>query len=190
MNAGIIAEDDSDVAVVSAITLKLLRPHDIGFKKFVSGGCGKLRRKCAAWARNLVERGCLWIIVVHDLDENDEQQLREELTACVVPSGAEATVVLIPRREIEAWLLYDARAIATAFRQRPHLPLPGNPEILLDPKKHLSELVWRRYRKVYLNTLHNGLIAQHINVALLRRSASFAPHFLFARQVTARIRRG
>lgn len=141
MNAGIIAEDDSDVEVVSAITLELLKPHVIGFKKFVGGGCGKLRRKCEAWARNLVERDCSWIIVVHDLDENNEQQLRKQLTASVLPAGAQATVVLIPKREIEAWLLYDARAIAAAFRQRPLPPLPGNPEILRDPKRHLSDLV-------------------------------------------------
>jgi hypothetical protein len=188
MNAGIIAEDDSDVAVVSAITLELLKPHVVGFKKFVSGGCGKLRRKCAAWARNLVERDCAWIIVVHDLDENDEQQLRRNLTVSVAPAGAQFSVVLIPKREIEAWLLYDARAIAAAFRQRVLLPLPGNPENLADPKKHLSDLVSRRYNRVYLNTLHNTLIAQHIKVALLRRSKSFAPHIAFTRRVAAAIR--
>ena len=188
MNAGIIAEDDSDVAVVIALTLGLLKPRTIGFKKFVGGGCGKLRRKCDAWARNLVERDCSWIIVVHDLDENNEQYLRDRLTASVFPAGAQANVVLIPKREIEAWLLYDARAIATAFRQKPLLPLPGNPENLRDPKKHLSDLIWKRYHKVYLNTLHNALIAQKINVALLRRSRSFAPHIEFTRRIGAMIR--
>jgi uncharacterized protein DUF4276 len=189
MNAGIIAEDDSDVEVVSAITLELLKPHVIGFKKFVGGGCGKLRRKCAAWARNLVERDCSWIVVVHDLDENDELELQEQLTVSVRPAGAQAFVVLIPRREIEAWLLYDARAIATAFRQRPPLPqLPGNPELLPDPKRHLAEIVWRRYQKVYLHNVHNALIARNINVALLRRSRSFAPHLVFARRVSDGIR--
>lgn len=187
MNAGIIAEDDSDVAVVSAITAALLRPHVIGFKKFVAGGCGKLRRKCAAWARILVERDCSWIIVVHDLDQNSEQQLRQQLSAAVVPAGAQATVVLIPKREIEAWLLYDARAIAATFRRRPVPSLPGNPENLTDPKKHLSDLVWKAYRRVYLNTVHNALIAQHISVERLRPSRSFAPHFTFAQFVRANI---
>jgi hypothetical protein len=187
MNAGIIAEDDSDVAVVSAMTLKLLTPQVIRFKKFVGGGCGKLRRKCSAWARNLVERDCRWIIVVHDLDQNNEIQLRAELTALVAPAEAQSTIVLLPKREIEAWLLYDARAIAGAFRETLLPPLPGNPENLRDPKRHLGDLVWRKYQKPYLNTLHNGLIAERMNVQLLRRSASFTPHFEFARQIAAAI---
>ena len=58
MNMGIIAEDDSDVAVIREITLALLKPHRVGFKRFVGNGCGKLRRKCEAWARNLVQQGC------------------------------------------------------------------------------------------------------------------------------------
>jgi hypothetical protein len=188
MNMGIIAEDDSDVAVVSVITLELLRPHVVGFKKFVSGGCGKLRRKCAAWAENLVERGCLWIIVVHDLDENDEQRLRHELLDAILPAGAQASVVLIPRREIEAWLLYDPRAIAAAFNQTRLPSLPGNPESLLDPKKHLTDLIWKKYRKIYLNTLHNAQIAKHLNVQLLRRSRSFLPHYRFSGIVTPMLR--
>ena len=185
MKMGIIAEDDSDVDIVSAVTLRLLKPNVIGFKKFVGGGCGKLRRKCAAWAKDLVDRGCLWIIVVHDLDEYNEQELRGELTASIALAGAQASIVLIPRREIEAWLLYDPRAIAATFRETDLPRLPGNPESLSDPKKHLRDLVQKRYHKIYLNTVHNGPIAQRINVALLRRSNSFLPHFTFTRNVAA-----
>jgi uncharacterized protein DUF4276 len=188
MNMGIIAEDDSDVAVISSITLALLRPHRIGFKKFVGNGCGKLRRKCAAWANNLVQQGCRWIVVVHDLDVHNEAELRQRLTASVRPAGAEASVVLIPKREIEAWLLYDSRAIARAFRETLRPPLPGNPELLWDPKEHLRSIIRIRYRKTYLTTVHNPLIAKHIDVSLLRQSRSFSPHFGFAAAVRARIR--
>jgi hypothetical protein len=58
MKMGIIAEDDSDVAVLRELTLSLLKPSRIGFKHFVGHGCGKLRRKCRAWACNLVRQGC------------------------------------------------------------------------------------------------------------------------------------
>jgi hypothetical protein len=188
MNIGIIAEDDSDVEVISSITLTLLRPRIVGFKKFVGGGCGKVRRKCAAWARNLVQQGCLWIVVVHDLDENNAVELRNQLTAAILPSGAHMSVVLIPKREIEAWLLYDARAIAIALRERTHPPLPGNPEHLRDPKSHLCNLVWKKYRKIYLHTTHNGRIAKQIDTALLRGSPSFSPHFEFAARVRPLVR--
>ncbi len=76
MKVGIIAEDDSDADVVREMMLSLLRPHRIGFKRFVGNGCGKLRRKCGAWAAILVRQGCPWIMVVHDLDVYDERRLR------------------------------------------------------------------------------------------------------------------
>lgn len=180
MRMGVIAEDDSDVAVIREVTLSLLKPKPVNFKKFVGGGSGKLRRKCAAWGRNLVQQGCRWIIVIHDLDVHNEIQLRQELEAAIRPAGARASVVLLPKREIETWLLYDAAAIAAAFRESSRAPLPGNPESLLDPKKHLRNLVWKAYRKEYLNTVHNELIAKRINLNSLRRSQSFAPHFVFA----------
>jgi len=180
---GIIAEDDSDVSVVAEITLALLRPRQIGFNKFVGHGSGKLRRKCAAWADILVRQGCPWIVVVHDLDKHNEKSLRADLTNSVNPAGANASVILIPRQEIEAWLLYDSAAIAIAFRERQRLRLPGNPEALPDPKAYLKRLVWKAYRKQYINTLHNSLIARRVDVATLRRSASFSPHFAFVRTV-------
>jgi hypothetical protein len=185
---GIIAEDDSDVAVIRAVTLSLLRPHAIGFKKFVGNGCGKVRRKCGAWARNLVEQGCSWIVAVHDLDVHDEVTLRAELSEAIATAAAKVSVVLIPKRQIEAWLLYDGTAIAAAFNESRRPPLPGNPESLLDPKKHLRDLVWRRYRKDYLNTVHNAVIAKHIDVSLLRPSSSFAPHVIFTRTVRTMLR--
>jgi len=188
MKMGIIAEDDSDVAVLREVTLALLKPHAIGFSRFVGDGCGKLRRKCGAWAKNLVRQGCPWIVVVHDLDVHNEEQLRTHLTQEIAPARARASVVLIPKREIEAWLLYDSGAIASAFREHQRPRLPGNPESILDPKKHLRDLIWRKYRKNYLNTVHNSLIAKHVDLSLLSRSASFAPHLVFVRRVKTMLR--
>src|SRR5271157_5312842 len=118
MKIGVIAEDDSDVAVLREITRTLLKPRVVGFKSFVGGGCGKLHRKCGAWATILVKEGCPWIAVVHDLDQCDEARLRADLEEAITPAGASVSVVLIPRREIEAWLLYDSHAIAKAFREK------------------------------------------------------------------------
>jgi hypothetical protein len=173
---GIIAEDDSDVDVIREVTLSLLRPKRIGFSRFIGHGCGKLRPKCGAWARALVRQGCPWITVVHDLDVYDERRLRTQLTEAIAPARAEATVVLIPRREIEAWLLYDGQAIAAAFKENEPPKVPGDPESLSDPKKCLRDLIWKKYGKEYVNTIHNGLIAKCIDLSILRRSGSFAPH--------------
>jgi len=188
MNIGIIAEDESDVAVVKELTMSLLGNYCVGFKHFVGGGCGKLRRKCGAWARILVHKGCSRIVVVHDLDENIEETLRAEISAEIAPANAEGSIVLIPRREIEAWLLYDAGAIATAFKETRYPPLPGKPESIQDPKKTLRDLVQRRYKREYLYTVHNSRIAEHIDTALLRESRSFAPHFDFTATVREQLR--
>lgn len=183
MKIGIIAEDDSDVAVIKEITLKLLRPHAVRFKKFVGDGCGKIQRKCASWAINLVLQECRWIAVVHDLDTNREEELRACLTRCVSSANAEAHVVVIPKREIEAWLLYDRIAIAAVFQKGKYPRLPGNPESLADPKKHLRDLVWKTYRKDYLNTVHNSKIARNIDLARLDGCPSFAPYPVFSAAV-------
>lgn len=188
MKIGVIAEDDSDVGVIRELTLRLLRPHKIGFARFVGDGCGKLRRKCAAWAQILVQQGCHWIVVVHDLDTNNEKILRDCLTRAIAPAQAQESVVLIPRREIEAWLLYDSFAIAEVFSESQRLPLPGNPEAIRDPKKYLRDLVRRRYGREYLNTVHNPKIAHHIDTSRLKRSHSFAPHFGFTATIKAALR--
>jgi hypothetical protein len=183
MKIGIIAEDESDVAVLKAITLTLIRPHRIGFSRFVGDGCGKLRRKCRAWANILVQQGCPWVVVVHDLDRYNEQDLRSALSDALTAARPNAGVVLIPKRELEAWLLYDPAAIAAAFNERATPPLPSDPESLADPKRFLRDLVWRKYRKQYLNTVHNPLIAERIDLTRLRSSASFAPHPPFVASV-------
>lgn len=188
MNMGIIAEDDSDVAVIAQLTLALIEPRPMGFKKFVGDGCGKLRRKCGAWASNLVKRGCSWIIVVHDLDRFEEGELRKSLAEAVAPAGAKAYIILIPKHEIEAWLLYDPKAIAEAFNEREEATLPGDPETLVDPKRFLADLIWKQYRKRYMNTLHNAQIAKHIRVGLLSGSSSFAPHVLFMGEMKGKLR--
>ena len=50
MKLGIIAEDYCDVDVLKYLTLRLLHRRGLGFKCFVGKGCGKLKRKCRAWA--------------------------------------------------------------------------------------------------------------------------------------------
>jgi hypothetical protein len=160
-----------------------MKPRNIGFKRFVGNGCGKLRRKCRAWAENLVRQGCPWIVVVHDLDQYDENKLRAELNHAIADVRARATVVLIPSRMIESWLLYDGEAIAKAFNERKKPRLPHDPESLPDPKDYLEKLVSKEYDKQYLNTKHNELIARHVNIDLLNKSRSFAPHRPFVLKV-------
>jgi hypothetical protein len=188
MKMGIIAEDDSDVVVIRAFTLSLLGHRRIGFKRFVGHGGGRVRRKCSAWAQNLVRQGCSWVVVLHDLDDREEAQFRAELERAIATVKAEAKVVLLPKREIEAWLLYDSAAIAAVFNSSKHPRLPGNPEALPDPKDHLANIVWRYFQRDYINTSHNEAIATQVDTNLLKRSHSFSPHFPFVECVQRALR--
>jgi hypothetical protein len=183
MTLGIIAEDVSDVNVLKELTTKLLPRRVVGFKSRVGQGCGKVRRNCAPWAKNLVQAGCSCVAVLHDLDTFNETDLRHALEAAIVDCGAEAMVVVIPKREVEAWLLYDSQAIAAIFagKERRAIHLPGNPQDLTDPKKHLGNLVWKLYKKRYINTVHNERIAKEMDLSRLTRCYSFAPYREFSK---------
>jgi hypothetical protein len=189
MNIGIIAEDQSDVAVMKELTWKMLQTRSVGFKCRVGDGCGKVRRKCGRWADNLVRSGCSWIVVVHDLDRRDERSLRAKLEQAIDGTGARATVVLIPVKEIESWLMYDPLALRTAFKGHTTPRLPPNPESLDDPKSALEKLIRLAFGKIYVNTIYNERIARHVSLNCLDRSRSFAPYVPFVKEIRLRTQR-
>jgi hypothetical protein len=176
MMIGVIAEEANDVDVLYEFTCKLVGERRFSFKHFVGHGCGKLRRKCSAWAENLLQRGCTEIVVVHDLDENDEGALRKELTRAIENTGCKAYVILIPTHELEAWLLVDAIAIQKVFAMAKLPRLPPRPETVPHPKEKLRDIVWQASRKRYVNTIHNRKIAAASRIAMLSACASFSPY--------------
>jgi len=185
MDVGVIAEEINDVEVLYELTCKLTNPRGFSFKKFVGHGCGKLRRKCGAWAKNLLQRGCSHLIVIHDLDNNDETQLRRKLLDEVRDVDFGGLVILIPIREIEAWLLADAEALRTVFRIQAPLKTPVHPETVQDPKQKLRDVVWSASRKHYVNTIHNKKIAGAMRIETLQACPSFNPYPQFVRGLTS-----
>lgn len=174
---GVIAEDVSDVEVVREIANKIVRGSSIPVRYFVGHGCGKVKSKCAQWAANLNARGCASVVVIHDLDSRQLQALRDELCQALYPCPIPASVIVIPVRTIEAWLLSDEEAIRRAMRlQTTPNPVP-NPEALLHPKRTLEDLVYSRSRKTkrYVHTVHNAKVASELRIGRLRRCASFRP---------------
>jgi len=172
---GVIAEDQSDVEVINEIIAKIAT-NSYGVKRFVGHGCGKLRAKARMWAENLYQRGCRLLIVVHDLDTSSLNALREQILAAVTPCPIPIYLVVIPIRELEAWLLADHQAIRAAFKIKASVPMIRNPEALIRPKEHLRNLVEQRLGKgSYVNTIHNKRIAEKSSVINLRRCTSFRP---------------
>lgn len=176
LKIGVIAEDKSDVEVLYELTCKLTSETNFSFRKFIGHGCGKLRKKCGAWSENLLKRGCSHLIVIHDLDNNDESRLRRELETIITNVGFRSHVILIPVYEIEAWLLFDPKALKKTFSMQREPKLNANPETIRDPKLYLSNIVWKSCKKRYLNTVHNQKIANAIRIDKLRNSCSFSPY--------------
>lgn len=183
MLIGVIAEARSDIEVLYALTCKLVDSRNFSFKQFSGAGCGKLRRKCTAWAHNLLKRGCSHLVLIHDLDNNDERELRSELTQQVTSVKFKGYIVLIPIREIESWLLADPEAIRKTFSIKTALKVPKKPETILRPKEKLRDLVWQYGKKQYINTIHNRKIAEHVELARLQICKSFTPYPSFIKQV-------
>lgn len=177
---GVIAEDNSDIDVIVEILAKYLERNSFTVKHFVGNGCGKLVQKCGSWAETLVKRGCDHIFLFHDLDRNNETELRKKLIKKINPLNLECSLIVIPTEELEAWLLSDMEALKKTFSLKKVPKKISNCESVKSPKEHLATLVWNSDRKQYINTVHNKRITQNMTLENLRRCSSF---FLFDQYV-------
>ena len=174
---GILAEDASDVDVLSILLSKIDPKRVFSVRKFIGHGCGKLRHKCQSWAEQLAREGCGVVILLHDRDREDVQQLRATLEANFLPCPVKKHLIVIPVEELEAWLLSDQKALRAAFNLKKEPKCPNNPETVKSPKEKLAELIWRASgkNKRYINTIHNSRIAAHLQISTLRKCAAFRP---------------
>lgn len=180
---GLIAEDVSDVKVLTLLAKKLTSRKFV-VSHFVGKGCGPLMRKTPAWCNNLSIKGCAYVALVHDLDRHSEVDLRARLTAILVCAPQKVKTVVIPREELEAWLLSDESALAKALSLQKIPKAHQNPEMIVSPKEHIGELVRKATngRKQYVNTVHNPLIAGYLDITLLtKRCPSFSDFASFVR---------
>jgi len=179
---GVIAEEYDDIDILYELTCKLTLENSFSFSSFVGHGCGTLRKKCTAWSHNLVRRGCSHLIVIHDLDNNDEQSLRKGLEGSVRGIAFNGHIILIPVYEIEAWLLSDPLALKQTFGMSKMPKVPAHPETVKDPKECLRDVVWKYGKKRYINTIHNKRIARTTRIQRLSVCPSFSsyPPFLAA----------
>lgn len=159
---GLIVEDNSDFDSFKTLIKRIVDKSNIKFKKAVSNGCGKLRRKASSYAVNLHRQGCDMIILIHDLDRCDYEKLKRELENKLADCPSKCHYICIPIEEIEAWFLSDPDCIKNTF-SLPRLPRISNiPEAIESPKEKIESLV-RQYSnksKIYLNTKHNEKLSE------------------------------
>jgi hypothetical protein len=181
---GIIAEDASDVKVIVELVRKIC-PKNYGVSQFVGEGCGRIVGKCRTWSEQLKERGCKYLLIIHDSDRRDVKCLEKMLADGLNASPIDNYAIVIPVREIEAWLLSDENAITTAMHLRKKLGKVVSPEKVLDPKKKLGEIIYVYSEKkiIYVNTIHNQRIANACSIETLRRCESFDAFYKFVDSV-------
>ena len=180
---GVIAEGESDVEVVAVLARKIARTP-FTLRAAIGKGCGRLQKKALDWARQLHRQECSRLMLVCDLDENVLADLSARLHQALEGCPIARQVVVIPVREIEAWLLADHDAVSEAFKLRQRVKHQSNTEAIRDPKGRLGDLIAQRSnrRVQYVSTVHNRLIAQHARVERLRRCESFKGFEAFVRE--------
>ena len=115
--------------------------------------------------------------MLQDLDQNDLRDLNTQLRQALANCSISKNVIVIPIRMIEAWLISHSLAIQTAMKLHESIPVTPNPEELIDPKRKLGEIIYLRSgrTKRYINSAHNIKIAAELDLANVRRCASFLP---------------
>ena len=179
---GIIAEDDSDVDSIRVLIHRLANNNRIGIKRRVGKGCGRIKRKCHAWAKILKQSGCSLLVLVHDLDENSLEDLKGKISGALNPCPITNHLICIPIKEFEAWLLSDPSAIKNSMHLYKAPKVKGQPESINAPKERLGELIERASKgeKEYLNTRHNSKITEMLSIDLVRsKCPSFLPFYDF-----------
>jgi hypothetical protein len=172
---GVIAEDRSDVDVVSALFEKYVPKSNFTVRHFVGNGCGKLKNKCRTWTETLFQLGCEHVFLFHDLDRQIEAELRKLLEERIPKLEFPTALIVIPIEEMEAWLLSDIEAIKAVFAMKAKLKRYKNCEAVNSPKEEIGRLAWNTNKKRYLNTVHNKRIAEKVSLDNLRRCPSYLP---------------
>lgn len=184
-SVGVIAEDDCDVDSIRALIHRISGNDTIGIRKFVGKGCGKIKRKCNAWATQLKQKGCSNLILIHDLDRNDLDNLKDTLRKALTPCPIVNHLICIPIEEFEAWLLSDPEAIKASMRLQKKPNVKGLPEQINSPKEYLGKLIHMASNgeKIYLNTKHNVKIAEELSLEKTKnRCPSFMPFYDFVKK--------
>jgi hypothetical protein len=182
---GIIAEDYCDVDSIRVLIHRIAKNSRIGIRQFVGKGCGKIMRKCHAWSRQLKQKGCTLLILIHDLDRNTLTDLRGKIRSALNPCSINNHLICIPVQELEAWLLSDPAAIKAAMNIRKVPNVTGRPENINSPKEYLGQIIYRASNgeKIYLNTKHNEKISEELSISkAVKRCPSFVPFNNFVQE--------
>jgi len=126
-------EDELSEVVLRRLLAHSRRGYHVG-TAYRKGGFGYLRRTVVGW--NRAAQGIPFVILT-DLD--DHTCPRSLIDEWLTEPQHQNLVFRIAVREVEAWLLADSENLSTYLAVRESF-VPGEPEILVDPKGALIDL--------------------------------------------------
>lgn len=177
---GIISEDDSDFVPLSCLIRRVSTNQKLSFKKKLGRGGGNIIKKCGKWSIELKSYGCSKLIIAYDSDEHSPSEIYGKVKCALGECPISKYIICVPVQEIEAWFLSDLENLNSIFRFNTKPKLKGDLENINSPKEKLEEIVYKNANKLYLNTAHNGVIAENINVQKIRgKCPSFEPLYSF-----------
>ncbi len=178
----LIAEDDTDCDAIRVIARRALDNPSLRIKKWAAKGCGNLKKDLPAKLKAMSNQGCNTFIIIHDLDRNDEAQLRITLEkASSVVRGANRHIC-IPIEELEAWFWADPDVVKFVGRGKGNAE--KNPHLISSPKEKLIKLSAGENRKPRYSTNENVELAAKLNLELCsERCPSFKNLIEFLRSL-------
>lgn len=178
----LIAEDETDCDTIRVIARRVLNNQSLRIKIWAAKGCGNLKKDLPAKLKAMSNQGCDAFIIIHDLDRNDEAQLRITLEkASSIVKGANRHIC-IPIEELEAWFWSDLEVIKSVGRGKGNAE--RNPHLISSPKEKLIKLSVGDNRKPRYSTNENVELAAKLNLEICsERCPSFKSLIEFLRSL-------
>jgi len=187
MRYAILGEEISDAESLKILVQRIIsskkkgkKPKHLSIKPKGYDGWSHLCRKGGRDLATLDRLGFDRFIVCVDADKCDPIERKRHVEKTVVTKSGirKQCCVVIPIREIEAWILADLQAVARAnvIPTWAIKPYTSDPERLADPKRYLrSESRCPKTKEVrYFEAVHNELVANHLDIELVaKRCKSF-----------------
>jgi Domain of unknown function (DUF4276) len=176
---GVIGEGDSDTETLKVLIRRLAENPRLPVKIKSFGGCSRMLKDGARQLQAFIDIGMKKLIVAYDADGHPTEQCKNLVISRIVqPSQTEnICCALIPKEEIEAWILADVEALEKVCRWWRVSPVTGDPESIPNPKDHLEGLNrhWKG-KPAYSHVVHNSRVAGFLNLDTVhRRCPSFRP---------------
>lgn len=180
---GVLGEDKSDAQTLKVIIRRLAKDNSLSIRPYGFNGATEMLKDGGKTLKLLATLRCSRFVICYDADSSSEQERREAVINRIIrPSGIKGNFcILVPREEIEAWILADLNAVGKINAAAKALKPFDRPENVEGPKERLEKLCRDKQRPLYSHRTHNPVVAEHLDLEeVAKKCPSFAPlqHFV------------